>query len=713
MGRVPMAARRFLPILLAILLLGGVPWSSPATANHLPTPPYPCHPRGCTEWERVESPGSYEELRASLEDLAHDRLYAVGRGIGYDLFVMAFDARDGGLAYRVNWTPASGQPIFPNAAALSPDGATLVVTGSIGTVSNDTNRGPDLLVVAFDAATGNERWSSSFDTNGSDDEGFAVAVDGARVYALGRSISPDDTCYVGYQSFQDRVDAVAFDLGTGMKEWSVRDTTWRAYGAVGSRIIIGADGGVHLAETVHSCSATMPGGAAQYATLLWTVDPSTGGTVWERSFVSGSAADNWMQSFVAQPSGARLFLGGWGNVPSQPGVSVGTLAAFDAGNGATLWSDVVPTEGDGSVVHALAVSPDGAKLLVASSDHTPGSWSSTRVQMRDADSGTLQWSGVQRPLWDGEPTAAAFSTDGSRAYVSGAGGATTFTASLDPATGAKVWDYVVPVVDSQYHGPPKGIYPTPEGLHVLSIAPTQNSMTGDRSIVARSAAVIAPPERPDALATPAGVRLIRVSWTPPTDDGGRPITQYVISRSATFQGTYATIGQVNGTTRSLDDPGRDAGVYYFYIVAAVNDVGLGAPSQIVAAKASDLPGPPRNVHASPGPSPLVISTVVTWQRPLNDGGAPIAGYVIVRNEPSGDITPVGQVGAGVLTFEDKGTRLAAPYAYSVSAFTTVGEGPAATSGCTRASPVGIVTTLVAQPCILSEELSGVEPALPR
>ena len=70
---------------------------------------------------------------------------------------------------------------------------------------------------------------------------------------------------------------------------------------------------------------------------------------------------------------------------------------------------------------------------------------------------------------------------------------------------------------------------------------------------------------------------------------------------------------------------------YYYRVCAVNAIGRGAfvetPQPITARCPHNPPGPPQNAQTS---DVTKTSLTLTWEPPLNDGGAPVLGYHVER-----------------------------------------------------------------------------------
>jgi sugar lactone lactonase YvrE len=84
--------------------------------------------------------------------------------------------------------------------------------------------------------------------------------------------------------------------------------------------------------------------------------------------------------------------------------------------------------------------------------------------------------------------------------------------------------------------------------------------------------ILTPPGPPSAVHATPGHRTATVSWTPPAEDGGSPVTEYTVTASP--GGVQAgTEGGTTTTVRALTD-----GVTYTFTVEAINAQGIGAPS---------------------------------------------------------------------------------------------------------------------------------------
>jgi fibronectin type 3 domain-containing protein len=185
-----------------------------------------------------------------------------------------------------------------------------------------------------------------------------------------------------------------------------------------------------------------------------------------------------------------------------------------------------------------------------------------------------------------------------------------------------------------------------------------------------TAVTIVPASTPGAplnLTATSGNKLVDLSWSPPSSNGGSNITGYNIYRgTAPGEGTLlATVGDVNNYT----DPELTNGMTYHYTVSAVNAVGEGVRSVEVSATPAAVPSAPQGLLATSGDAQVNL----TWSAPLDDGGNAITGYKVYRGTAAGAGTLLATLGSG-LFYTDGEVINGQTYYYSVSAVTAIGEG---------------------------------------
>jgi hypothetical protein len=136
-----------------------------------------------------------------------------------------------------------------------------------------------------------------------------------------------------------------------------------------------------------------------------------------------------------------------------------------------------------------------------------------------------------------------------------------------------------------------------------------------------------PPHPPEmmTIANPPGE--IDLSWNPPSNNGGSPVTSYTIYRSTTSGGEGTTPYATGVTGLAFQDQFDVAvGTTYYYVVSAVTSAGTGAPGAEVSAV--ETPGRPGTPTLSCSANAGNVS--LTWTAPP-DGGTPITKYVITRD----------------------------------------------------------------------------------
>uniref|UniRef100_A0A8C6J4W0 Uncharacterized protein n=1 Tax=Melopsittacus undulatus TaxID=13146 RepID=A0A8C6J4W0_MELUD len=121
------------------------------------------------------------------------------------------------------------------------------------------------------------------------------------------------------------------------------------------------------------------------------------------------------------------------------------------------------------------------------------------------------------------------------------------------------------------------------------------------------------------------------SWEPPLNDGGVPISNYVVEMRQTDSTTWTELATtvIRTTFKAIR---LTTGVEYQFRVKAQNRYGIGpaiTSESVVANYPFKVPGPPG--------TPQVIAVTketmtISWNEPVTDGGSPILGYHIERKE---------------------------------------------------------------------------------
>jgi len=214
-----------------------------------------------------------------------------------------------------------------------------------------------------------------------------------------------------------------------------------------------------------------------------------------------------------------------------------------------------------------------------------------------------------------------------------------------------------------------------------------------RPVVALRAGV---PSVPLITSVVARDQSLIVSWSPPGDDGGQPVTSYVLSAKP----GNARV-QVGGSVTQATLSGLTNGTAYTVSLVSTNLVGSSGPS---TAK-----GVPRSAHAPAAPTDLAAvpdgsgSIVVSWTAPADDGGSPLTGFTVtyqqmIANQSNTGFVPAPgsspqtvQVGASQASLSVSGFSLTnGLYAFSVAAVNGSGTG-VSTAVSAPVSPQTLVT----------------------
>uniref|UniRef100_A0A915ER06 Titin n=1 Tax=Ditylenchus dipsaci TaxID=166011 RepID=A0A915ER06_9BILA len=130
-----------------------------------------------------------------------------------------------------------------------------------------------------------------------------------------------------------------------------------------------------------------------------------------------------------------------------------------------------------------------------------------------------------------------------------------------------------------------------------------------------------------------------VAWTPPTDDGGSPITGYLVEKKGVHRRLFQRAGQVSSHTHELFVEDLDMVTEYVFHVAALNRFGVGEFSR----EAEICTGIPYTAPSMKS-APVICSTRdrscrLEWDECTDLGGSPLYGYdVFVREKEAGSTT---------------------------------------------------------------------------
>ena len=222
------------------------------------------------------------------------------------------------------------------------------------------------LVRAYDAGTGEVKWTDQWDLAGKDEYAYTLAVSGTRVFVAGtgRNASGNSDWLVR-----------AYDAGTGEVKWTDQ---WDLAGKDDWANALGvSDNRVFVAGTGINASGN-------FDWLVRAYDAGTGEVLWSKQWDLAGGNDFAIRIAV---SGNQVFVAGSGTNAS--GNFDWLVRAYDAGTGAVLWTDQWDLGGYGSA-NALAISAN--QVFVAGVGHNASGNFDWLVRAYDAGTGEVLWS---------------------------------------------------------------------------------------------------------------------------------------------------------------------------------------------------------------------------------------------------------------------------------------------------------------------------------
>ena len=222
-------------------------------------------------------------------------------------------------------------------------------------------------------------------------------------------------------------------------------------------------------------------------------------------------------------------------------------------------------------------------------------------------------------------------------------------------------------------------------IYVVRVRARDSQGDGAWSASAR-AMPVGVPAAPTQLNLTSGDQTLELTWVAPVDDGGSEIQDYDIQYSNDGGITFTLWDELTKSNAlSQEIVNLNNGTTYHLRVRARNDVGHGTWSDWVLGRPATTPAPPNSPTLTPGNRQLYVA----WDKPPNDGGAPIHGYDIQYSNDNGSTWNSWSLSADsqhLFHTTITGLHNGSTYDVRVRAQNNQGDGPWSTSA--TAQPVG-------------------------
>jgi outer membrane protein assembly factor BamB len=209
-----------------------------------------------------------------------------------------------------------------------------------------------------------------------------VAPDGSAVYVT-------SSLTFGYRNRYTAYLTIAYDAATGNILWSAHYDVPKGQSSATAIAATPTGSAVIVTGTTRDSTGTV----ANFATVAY--NPATGARLWVRAYHDPHGPSG-ARSLVISPDGSRAFV--IGTTDDSPGpLSYGTYVtvAYNTVTGAPAWTALYrgPVSGAGGPSEGVAVSPDGAKVIVTGYNWSapPGSQPEFATVAYDSGTGTQLW----------------------------------------------------------------------------------------------------------------------------------------------------------------------------------------------------------------------------------------------------------------------------------------------------------------------------------
>jgi len=162
---------------------------------------------------------------------------------------------------------------------------------------------------------------------------------------------------------------------------------------------------------------------------------------------------------------------------------------------------------------------------------------------------------------------------------------------------------------------------------------------------------------------------IDLTWQVPADDGGSPITDYIVQFKLTVDSTFTIFSDGVSTNLFATVTGLVPGELYDFRVLAVTAKGEGPPSNIETIITADVPDAPTALTATV----QSLDIFVQWLLPINTGELPLTNIKLQRNENGGAFSDLITLGPTITSHLDISPTKGITFGYRSIAINALGE----------------------------------------
>ena len=350
-------------------------------------------------------------------------------------------------------TPGDADWFARRTIATSPNGRRVFVAGTTDITQGDSND-KNVVLIAYDAATGRRAWASEFLPDGDDATPLSMRVspDGKTVYVLALMFS---FRYLEWTSW-----LIAFNAVTGEPAAALHQRMFPMDLAVGRAVVNGrAEDRVFVLGDRYIGDDESGKWSSVLAAIPRPAGKGFGKPLWERQYEGVDAHGALGFVVLLSPDGSSVFVGGGLNRADGLRRNF-TTSAYRSANGVLLWrahDTITDPESDfgNNGVTGLAVSPDGSKVFATGIDFFTDADGLDRAPLltyaHNATTGRRLWRSAYEGSdgegfhWPSRLDTMGVTGDGATVVVTGPqgrlGGEGTGTVAFAATTGARRWAF--------------------------------------------------------------------------------------------------------------------------------------------------------------------------------------------------------------------------------------------------------------------------------